>query len=66
MNKSTISNINSSHNQKRKQLWRVGDKYLVRIDESIIQKIGIQENSIVFLEQSLESDNTIRMKIKKF
>ncbi len=66
MNKYTISDLNNSKPEIYKQLWTVGDKYLVIIDKSIVEKLGITENSTVFLEQQITHDNTILMRIKKF
>jgi len=78
MNNSTISNINNStvsttsteynknNNKIFKQIWQLGNKHLVIVDESIIDKVGITENSIFFVEQELTQDNTtILMRIKK-
>ena len=67
MNNDIVSDLNNSTKPKIcKQLWPFGDKHLVVIDKSIIQKLGITEDSIVCLEQEITSDNTIRMKIKRF
>ena len=66
MYNSTISHINNSKPKIFKQLWPLGDKHLVIIDKSIIQKLGITENSTVFLEQQITHDNTILMRIKEF
>ena len=66
MYNSTISHINNSKPKICKQLWTLGEKHLVIIDKSIIQKLGITENSTVFLEQEITHDNTILMRIKKF
>ena len=78
MNNSTISNINNStvstitkdikknNNKIFKQIWQLGNKHLVIVDESIINKLGITENSTFFVEQELIQDNTtILMRIKK-
>lgn len=65
MNNSIID-IKNSHSKIRKQLWTLGDKYLVIIDKSIIEKLGVTDNSTVFLEQEITSDNAILMRIKKF
>jgi hypothetical protein len=80
MNNSTLSDINNStvsthtttasntsnHNNKiYKQIWQLGNKHLVVVDESIIQKLGITENSTFFVEQELTKDNTtILMRLK--
>ena len=67
MNNSTLSDINNSKPKIFKQLWTLGDKHLVIIDKSIVEKLGITENSTVFLEQQITHDNnTILMRIKKF
>lgn len=65
MNDYTLSDINNSKTKIIKQLWTLGDKHLVIIDKSIIQKLRITENSIVFLEQQITPDNSILMRIKK-
>jgi hypothetical protein len=67
MNNSTIYDLNNSTKNKIvKQIWSIGNKHLVIIDESIIKKIGITENSTFFVEQELNRDNTtILMRIKK-
>ena len=44
----------------------LADKHLVIIDKSIIEKLGITDNSTVFLEQEITYDNTILMRVKKF
>ena len=70
INNSTVSttttdtNINKK-NKIFKQIWKLGNKYLVIVDESIIHKLGITENSTFFVEQELMQDNTmIIMKIR--
>jgi hypothetical protein len=63
---STFSHIYNSNPKICKQLWSLGDKHLVIIDKSIIEKLGITENSATFLEQEIVHDNTILMRIKKF
>ena len=66
MNNSHCWNINNSKAKICKQLWLLGDKHLVIVDKSIIEKLGIKENSTIFLEQELTKDNTtILMRIKK-
>jgi hypothetical protein len=67
MNNSTISDLsNSTKNKIVKQIWEIGNKHLVIIDKSIIEKLGFNnENSMTFVEQELTSDNTILMRIKK-
>jgi hypothetical protein len=64
MFKSKLSDINSSEPKACKQLLTIGEKYLVFIDKSIIEKLGITENSTVFLEQEITHDKTILMKLK--
>jgi hypothetical protein len=59
-------NINNSQYKICKQLWSLGNKYLVIIDNSIIEKLGITETDTIFLEQEITHDNTIVMRIKKF
>ena len=63
---STISHINNSKPKICKHLWTIGDKHLVIIDKSLIQKLGITENSTIFLEQEVIQDDVILMRIKKF
>ncbi len=80
MDNSTLSDINnttdsanttnasntSNNNEIFKQIWQLGKKHLVIVDESIIDKLGITENSTFFVEQELTKDNTtILMRIKK-
>ena len=48
-----------------KQLWEIAGKHLVIIDESIIQKLGINDDSITFVEQEL-TDDGILIRIAKF
>jgi hypothetical protein len=62
----TIRDLNTSKPKICKQLLSIGNKYLTFIDESIIKKLGITEDSIIFLEQEVLPDNTILMRIKKF
>ena len=65
MNNSAISNLNSSPNYKNwKQIWQLGNKHLVVIDESIIQKLGINDN-VTFVEQEITTDG-ILMRIRRF
>lgn len=79
MNNSTLSDINnttvstrttiasniSNNNKIIKQIWQVGNKHLIIVDESIIRKLGITENSTFFVEQELDQDNTtILMRLK--
>lgn len=67
MNNDTNSDLNNSAKPEIcKRLWPLGDKHLVIIDKSIVEKLGITENSTVFLEQQITHDNTILMRIKKF
>ena len=66
MNNYTLSNINNSQPKICKQLWTLGNKHLVIIDKSIIEKLNIIESSTIFLEQEILEDNTILMRIKKF
>jgi hypothetical protein len=74
MNNSTLSDINnttdsastttSNNNKIFKQIWQVGNKHLVIVDESIIQKLGITDSSTFFVEQELDQDKrTILMKL---
>jgi hypothetical protein len=65
----TINNL-SNYNLKDsqlpfKQLWEIADKHLVIIDESIIEKLGINDNLTTFVEQEL-TDDGILMRIKQF
>ena len=68
MNNSTISDLNNSTKNKIfKQICQLGNKYLVIIDESIIEKLGITENITTFVEQELTQDNkTIMLKVVEF
>ena len=60
----TASNTSNHNNKKFKQIWQIGNKHLVIVDESIIRKLGITENSTFFVEQELDQDNrTILMKL---
>ncbi|HEX6293774.1 MAG TPA: hypothetical protein VFZ46_01350 [Nitrososphaeraceae archaeon] len=66
MNNSAISNLNNSpKNIKWKQIWQIGNKHLVIIDESIIQKLGINADLTTFVEQEL-TDEGILMRIRRF
>lgn len=67
MNVSRLTDLNHSQQDKiLKQIWSIGDQHLVLIDKSIIQKLGIDDNDTIFLEQEFrEEDNSILMKIKK-
>ena len=67
MNNSAISNLNNSpKNKKWKQIWQLGTKHLVIIDESIIQKLGINDNSATFVEQEITTDGSILMRIRRY
>ena len=68
MNNSTLSDLNNSTKNKIfKQIWQLGNKHLVIIDESIIQKLSITESSPLFVEQELTQDNkTIMLRIVEF
>lgn len=73
MNDSKLTDLNDSQQKGKilKQVLSIGDQYLVVIDKSIIQKIGIDDNNndnneITFLEQEFRhEDNSILMKIKR-
>lgn len=67
MNVSRLTDLNHSQQDKiLKQIWSIGDQHLVVIDKSIMQKLGIDDNDTIFLEQEFrEEDNSILMKIKK-
>ena len=59
------SNISNNNNKIFKQIWQVGNKHLIIVDESIIRKLGITENSTFFVKQELDQDNTtILMRLK--
>jgi hypothetical protein len=67
MNKYIVWDLNNSAETKKcNLLWAIENKHLVIIVKSIVEKLGITDNSIVFLEQQVTPDNTILMKIKKF
>ena len=64
MSNSVFSNLNNSpKDNKRKQIWQFGNKHLVVIDESIIQKLGINDN-VTFVEQEITADG-ILMRIRR-
>ena len=68
MNASRLNHLNDSYQKDKilKQILSIGDQYLVVIDKSTIQKIGIDDNNITFLEQEFrQEDNSILMKIKR-
>lgn len=67
MNVSRLNDLNDSQQDKiLKQILSIGDQYLVVIDKTIIQKLGIDDNEITFLEQEVrEEDKSILMKIKR-
>lgn len=64
MNNSSSSNLKES--LPLKQLWEIAGKHLVIIDESIIEKLGINDNLTTFVEQELTDDGTILMRIRRF
>ncbi|HSF49367.1 MAG TPA: hypothetical protein VLA74_01290 [Nitrososphaeraceae archaeon] len=60
----TDANINKNHNKIFKQIWQLGNKHLVIVDESIVRNLGITDSSTFFVEQELDQDNrTILMKL---
>ena len=64
MDNSATSNLKDP--EILKQIWRIGNKHLVVIDESIIIKLGINDDyQTTFLEQQL-TDDGILMRIKQF
>ena len=64
-NNSTFDN-NREKNKIFKQIWQLGSKHLVIVDESIIQKLGITDEKTFFVEQEVLEDNqTILMRISK-
>ncbi len=66
MNNSAISNLNSSPKDNNwKQIWQFGNKHLVVIDESIIQKLGINDDLTTFVEPEL-TDEGILMRVRRF
>lgn len=67
MNNYTILDLNNSTKPKvYKQLWTIKDEHSVVLGKSINQKLGITEDSTVFLKQQITHDSTILMKIKEF
>lgn len=66
MNNATTSNLNNSKTKKYKQIWQLGNKYVVLIDDSIIEKLNIKDNPTTFVEQEITQDNTtILMRIRE-
>ena len=63
MNNSSNSNLKDS--KILKQMWKLGNKYLVVIDESIITKLEINDNLTIFVEQEL-TDEGILMRVRRF
>ena len=59
MNNSANSNLKDS--KILKQIWQLGDKHLVVIDKSIIQKLGINDNLTTFVEQELTDDGILML-----
>jgi hypothetical protein len=63
--------MKNSHNSNLKtstpfkQIFAFENKHLVIIDESIIEKLRIGDDSITFVEQELTDDGIV-MRIKKF
>ena len=55
MKSSSNSNLKAS-SEILKQIWEIAGKHLVIIDESIIQKLGINDNSLTFVEQELTDE----------
>ena len=45
-------------------MWKLGNKYLVVIDESIITKLEINDNLTIFVEQEL-TDEGILMLVRR-
>jgi hypothetical protein len=64
MKNSPNSNLKTS-SRTLKQIFPFENKHLVIIDESIIQKLGINDNLTTFVEQELTDDGIV-MRIKKF
>ena len=62
INNSSNSDLKDSH-KILKQIWSIGNKHLVIIDESIIQKLRINDNITTFVEQELTNDG-IWMRVK--
>ena len=66
MNNDTIWDLNNSTKPKTcMQLWTIEDEHLVITDKTIVEKLGIIDNSNIF-EQQVTPDNTILMFIKNF
>jgi hypothetical protein len=62
-----LNDSNITKNKIVKQIYQLGTKHLVLIDESIIQKLSITKNSILFVEQELTQDNkTIMLRVVEF
>ena len=59
------SNSNLKEPSIMKQIFPFENKHLVIIDESIIQKLGINDNLTTFVEQEITEDG-ILMRIKPF
>ena len=58
-NNTFSTDLKDSQSKKWKQIWQLGNKHLVIIDESIIQKLGITENSTIFVEQEITEDGIL-------
>lgn len=58
-------NLNLKDPEVLKQIFAFEGKYLVIIDKSIIQKLGINDNITTFVEQELTQDG-ILLRIKNF
>lgn len=55
---------NTASNKPIKKCWKINEIFLVALDPSIVQKLGINEND-TFLEQEQFEDG-ILMKIRRF
>lgn len=64
MNNSSNLNLKTSSGTL-KQIFHFENKHVVIIDDSIIKKLGINDNLITFVEQEL-TDDGILMRIRRF
>lgn len=55
---------NTASNMPLKKCWKINKIFIVALDPSIVQKLGITEND-TFLEQELTEDG-ILMRVKNF
>ena len=61
MNNSVSNNVELSMSLPRKKLWKVSNITIIVIDRTLIEKMGIDEENIIFEEELTEGGIFLRL-----